>query len=176
MHGEDTYSEVRAGKEKLILGGGKSINALLALKPHTPPSLLDAPLSRSPTLRPTDVSSRPLSHTLHRGAHFFGATYGKVARRVLAQMDGSGTEDLGVVARLMYGFVLSNTNVLSAVETSWVLIAGLVPLDVNPQLKGHLKGAVNHGARLEEVRAVREVVVGICERAGVRWRGEVAGL
>ena len=45
-------------------------------------------------------------------------------------MDRSGTEDLGLTARLMYGYILSNTNVLTAAESSYVLIAGLIPQDV----------------------------------------------
>lgn len=49
----------------------------------------------------------------------------------MGQMDRSGTEDLGIVARLMYGYILSNTNVLSAAESSFVLIAGLIPQDVS---------------------------------------------
>lgn len=59
--------------------------------------------------------------------------------QVMGQMDRSGTEDLGITARLMYGYILSNTSVLTAAESSLVLIAGLIPQDVNPQLKvGHL--------------------------------------
>lgn len=48
-------------------------------------------------------------------------------------MERSGTEDLGLVAKLMYGYVISNTGVLSPVETSWVLIAGLIPQDVSQE-------------------------------------------
>jgi alkylhydroperoxidase/carboxymuconolactone decarboxylase family protein YurZ len=58
---------------------------------------------------------------------------------------------------------------------------------VNPQLKGHLRGALNCGATVEEVKAVREIVIRICEAAGMQtigdvvpagwgWRGEVASL
>ena len=58
---------------------------------------------------------------------------------------------------------------------------------VNPQLKGHLKGAINNGATVEEVRAVRDVVIRICEAEGMKklgaddangwgWRGDVATL
>ncbi|KAI9871078.1 MAG: hypothetical protein M1830_003470, partial [Pleopsidium flavum] len=43
---------------------------------------------------------------------------------------------------------------------------------VNPQLKGHLKGAMNNGATLEEVGAVREVVIRICEASGMGKLGE----
>lgn len=105
----------------------------------------------------------------------------------MGQMDRSGTQDIGVVARLMYGYLLSNVQVLDELETSWVLVAGLIPQDVNPQLKGHLRGALNHGATKEEVRAVREVVIRMCEQSGMTmikegqaggwgWRSEVASL
>jgi hypothetical protein len=67
---------------------------------------------------------------LQRGQAFFNKIYGKISRRIMGQMDNSGTEDLGLLARLTYGYVLSNTKVLSAVETSYVLIAGLIPQDV----------------------------------------------
>jgi alkylhydroperoxidase/carboxymuconolactone decarboxylase family protein YurZ len=54
-------------------------------------------------------------------------------------------------------------------------------------LKGHLRGALNGGATIEEVRAVREVVIQICEASGMKaigddipagwgWRGEVANI
>lgn len=52
----------------------------------------------------------------------------------MGQMDRSGTEDLGLVARLVYGYILSNTNVLGAVETSYVMIAGLISQDVRLML------------------------------------------
>lgn len=34
------------------------------------------------------------------------------------------------MARLMYGYLLSNTKVLSEAESSYCLIAGLIPQDV----------------------------------------------
>jgi hypothetical protein len=46
------------------------------------------------------------------------------------QMDNSGTVDLGLVARLMYSHILSNVSVLNAVDTSFVMIAALIPQDV----------------------------------------------
>ena len=144
-------------------------------------------MTPSPSLRPIDLYDTPSSTILHRGQSFFDRVYGKVSKRVMSQMDRSGTEDLGVTARLMYGYLLSNTKVLNEAESSYVLIAALVPQDVNPQLKGHLKGAINNGAGVDEVRAVRECVLGICESSGMRrlredelggwgWREEVANL
>ncbi|KAI9833508.1 MAG: hypothetical protein M1819_003667 [Sarea resinae] len=174
-------------KSAPIAGLPRVINALFALKSVTPPSLLDEPTGYSPTARPAELYETAPSQILSRGQNFFDQLYGKVSKRIMGQMDRSGTEDLGVTARLMYGYLLSNTNVLTAAESSFVVMAGLIPLDVNPQLKGHLKGAINNGATVEEVRAVREVVMKICEASGMKrladdqaggwgWRGEVANL
>jgi hypothetical protein len=84
----------------------------------------------SPSARPVEVYDMPSSQILYRGQKFFDKVYGKVSKRVMGQMDRSGTEDLGVVARLMYGYLLSNTNILTPAESSLVLLAGLIPQDV----------------------------------------------
>jgi len=100
----------------------------------TPASLLDEPLGHSPTSRPIEVYDVSSSRILHRGQTFFDRIYGKVSKRVMGQMDRSGTEDLGITARLMYGYILSNSSVLNAAETSFVLLAGLIPQDVSVTL------------------------------------------
>ncbi|KAL2268540.1 hypothetical protein VTJ83DRAFT_3386 [Remersonia thermophila] len=185
-------------KAAAVGGVPRTINALLELKKATPEELLDVPEpagpaaagaspSPSPTGRRADLYDTPVPEVLQRGQAFFNDIYGKVARRVMSQMDNCGTEDLGLVARLMYAYVLSSTAVLSPAETSFVMIAGLVPQDVNPQLKGHLRGALNGGATLEQVRAVRSVAVDLCRAAGMRlldpgepggfgWRSEPVDL
>ncbi|OLN97447.1 Uncharacterized protein C17D11.03c [Colletotrichum chlorophyti] len=150
----------------------------MELKKVTPGHLLDEPhgsddlLALSPTARHVEVYHTPPSKILQRGQSFWNNIYGKISRRLMSQMDRSGTEDLGLTARLMYGYILSNTTVLSPVETSYVLIAGLIPQDVNPQLKGHLRGALNGGATVEEVRAVRSIVMEICKASGMEQLGE----
>jgi alkylhydroperoxidase/carboxymuconolactone decarboxylase family protein YurZ len=68
-----------------------------------------------------------------------------------------------------------------------IVLADSTCFQVNPQLKGHLKGALNGGASVEEVKAVRDVVIQICEASGMEmvpnavpggwgWRSEVASL
>ncbi|KAK4191406.1 hypothetical protein QBC35DRAFT_12235 [Podospora australis] len=159
-------------KVSAIGGVPRTINALLELKNVTPEELLDEPQSPSPTGRPNDIYNSPVSQILQRGQTFFESLYGKITKRVMGQMDQSGTEDLGLVARLVYGYILSNTSVLNAVETSFVAIAGLIPLDVNPQLKGHLRGALNGGATVDEVKAVRSIVMEICLASGMKMLDE----
>ncbi|KAH9210855.1 AhpD-like protein [Leptodontidium sp. 2 PMI_412] len=175
-------------KASSVGGVPKTINALLALKNVTPVHLqADGFDQQSPTGRRFDIYEVTPSKVLQRGQNFFEKVYGKIAGRVMRQMDASGTEDLGLIARLMYAHILSNTSILNGVETSYVLIAALIPQDVNPQLKGHLRGAQNGGATVEEVRAVRSIVMRICEGAGMRkleetdvagwgWREDVATL
>ncbi|KAL9640911.1 MAG: hypothetical protein Q9204_000504 [Flavoplaca sp. TL-2023a] len=117
-------------KSAAIGGLPKSINALYALKRVTPQNLLDEPLEYSPAGRSVELYDVPSSKIMQRGQAFFDQIYGKVSKRVMGQMDQSGTEDLGITARLMYGYILSNTSVLTALETSFVLLAGLIPQDV----------------------------------------------
>ena len=94
---------------------------------------MDEPLGLSPTLRATEIYDVPSSKILQRGQNFFDQVYGKISKRVMGQMDRSGTEDLGLTARLMYGYILSNTHVLNAAESSFVLLAALIPQDVRVQ-------------------------------------------
>lgn len=174
-------------KSSAIIGLPKTINALFALKAVTPENLQDAPLGFNPSGRNLDIYSTPPSVIMQRGQRFFEKVYGKVTGRVMGQMDRSGTEDLGLLARLEYGYVLSPSLILTPAETSLVVLACLIPQDVNPQLKGHLVGALNNGSSEDEVKAVRELVIKVCEASGMKklsdqtldgwgWREEVANL
>lgn len=85
---------------------------------------------------------QPQSVALERGELFLDHIYGKVVKRVVGSLDWSGTEDLGLAARLAYGHILSNTAILSPMETSFVLIAGLIPQDVSNPLPESLSCAL----------------------------------
>lgn len=120
---------------------------MLAFKAVTPENLQDKPLEYSLSSRRADVYDVPTSQILQRGKTFFDMVYGKVSERVMEQIDRSGTEDLGLMARLLYGYILSNTNVLTAAETSFVMIAGLIPQDVSFLSNGLLISASAHTSR-----------------------------
>ncbi|CUS07054.1 unnamed protein product [Tuber aestivum] len=148
-------------KSAAIGGLPKAINSLNILKAVTALHILSAPTTTNRRLL-----FQPTYHTnaLTRGCQFFDTVYGKVSKRVMGGMRNS-YDDLAVVTELLYGHVLSNSEVIGARDTSLTLIAGLIPQNVNPQLKGHLRGALNNGATAEEVMAVREVVLRICREA-----------
>lgn len=101
----------------------------MALKTVTPEALLDT--GDTPSARYRDVHEASPQEVLKKGQTFFEKIYGKISRRVMGQMERSGAEDLGLMAKLMYGYVLSNTNILTQTETSFVLIASLIPQDVS---------------------------------------------
>ncbi|EFX01450.1 putative carboxymuconolactone decarboxylase [Grosmannia clavigera kw1407] len=174
-------------KTAAVGGMPKTINAMMELATVTPDDLVDAPIGFSPASRSGDLCYTSSAQILQRGQSFFNRIYGKVATRVMGQMDRCGTPDLSLTAQLAYGYVLSNTDILNSAETSFVMIAGLIPQDVNPQLKGHLKGALNGGATVAEVMAVRHVAIEICKAADMvmlndddvgswGWRSAVSGL
>lgn len=103
---------------------------------------------QSLTGRRTDIYETDPTKVLDRGQKFFERVYGKVAKRVMRQMDTSGTEDLGLIARLMYAHILSNTRILNGAETSYVLIAALIPQDVccPPQTRSDIDDGVGKPA------------------------------
>ena len=140
-----------------------------ALKLATPGDLLDS--GHSPTDRAVELHDTSPSEVLGRGQHFFAKTYGKVADQIMGSMTSS-SEDLSTAALLNYSYILSNTKVLSARESSLALLAGLIPQDVNAQLKGHLRGALNHGSSIEEIKAVRKAIITICMASGMVKLGE----
>jgi hypothetical protein len=111
-----------------------------------PPGCLDEPQGASPTNRRRDVYDTSAPDILRRGRRFFDGCYGKVAPRVMTSLDNCGTEDLGLAVRLAYGYLLSTTSVLSEAETSFVMIAGLIPQDVSPT-PHNLPGAIMRRGR-----------------------------
>lgn len=155
-------------KGSALAGLPKAINALTQLKSVTPPELRETSVKRPPL---HSIEAMELA-----GAQFFDQVYGKISKRIQGQLN-SAYPDLAVYAvHSVYGSLLSFTDVLSPKETSLVVVACLIPQDVNPQLKGHLKGALNNGATSEEVANVRQLSIDVSEWCGVTWREPVAQL
>ncbi|CAN6610890.1 peroxisomal protein 2 [Trichomonascus vanleenenianus] len=149
-----------------LSGLPKTINSLTQLKNITPEYLKETEVHREQTA-PADPST---------GATFFDAVYGKVSKRIRNQMASAYPDLDQYTIHHVYAPLLSYTKILSPKETSLVVCACLIPQDVNPQLKGHLKGALNNGATVEEMRSLREMSITISNWCGITWKSEVAKL
>ncbi|KAI5837643.1 AhpD-like protein [Morchella snyderi] len=150
-------------KSVVICGLPVTINALTALSTATPPHLHHHALPPATTRRA--ALTAPPGPLLARGSAFFSTLYGKVTSLVMGNMVHA-YDDLGAVAELLYAHVLSNTDVLGARDTSLLVVAGLVPQRVEPQLRGHLKGALANGATQPQVDAVVALAEECCWVAG----------
>ncbi|KAK9455311.1 AhpD-like protein [Dipodascopsis uninucleata] len=152
-------------KGAALSGLPKAINSLIQLRNATPVQYRDTKVARD-----DDVNE------VERGIAFWNQVYGKVSRRVLSQMDSAYPDLAQYALNNVYAPLLSYTGILSAKETSFVVIACLIPQDVNPQLKGHLRGGLNNGATKEEIMRVRELAIKISMHCGITWEQEVAKL
>lgn len=122
-----------------------------------PPGCLDDPQGASPTNRRRDLYDTPVPDILGRGRRFFDGCYGKVAPRVMTSLDSCGTEDLGLAVRLAYGYLLSTTSVLSEAETSFIMIAGLIPQDVSRTLHNLPRGLVRRRRHVSAMPGSRRI-------------------
>lgn len=160
-------------KTAALSGLPKAINSMMLLKDHTPSILRSkgSEPNRSEIKTWEDYQMIQL-----RGKEYWDKVYTKISTRVMNQMSSSYPDLWTYTLENVYSPLLSFNEVLTPEETSLVVIASLVPQDVNPQLKGHLKGAVNAGVPLERVRAARDLAVELGGWCGTAWRSEVARL
>ncbi|GCE97026.1 hypothetical protein ZYGM_001949 [Zygosaccharomyces mellis] len=169
-----------------LAGLPKSINVLSQLKEVTPMTLLpetkpidpwraaEGHENVCPTAKRQD--SRSQEAITQRGLEHWNNLYTKVSTRIVNNLNSSYPDLWYYILVHVYGPILSYDEILSAQETSLMVIAALVPQDVNPQLKGHLKGAINVGCDLETVEAARSLAVMVSKWCGVTWRSDVIKL
>lgn len=168
-----------------ILGGlPKAINALMELKNIVPDSLQHESLHISKletsldtlfqcTKRSVDKS---INSTVARGMNHWNLIYDKVSEKVINNLNSSYPDLWYYTMAHAYGPLLSFESLLNAQETSYIIIASLIPQDVNPQLKGHLKGAINVGCDKMTVEAVRSMSIMIAKWCGINWKSEIVKL
>lgn len=156
--------------KSLALGGiPKAINAMAYVKNASPTELRDTHPQR-------DFSVASTEEVRERGIKFWKQVYGKVSDRIINNINSSYPDLWEYAKNHIYSPLLSYSDILTPAETSLVIIGCLVPQDVNPQLKGHLKGALNNGASPEEVVQARQLALLISEWCEVKWREEPAKL
>ncbi|KAG7663100.1 uncharacterized protein J8A68_003372 [[Candida] subhashii] len=176
-------------KTSVMSGMPKAINSLIALKNSTPSQLIPAPtfkresiLKTHPgdqhesfidgTITPERIDYHQVSKQLSRGSDFWNAIYtNQINHRIKNQLMDAYPDLWNYIYHHVYSPLLSFVDILPPKETSLSAIACMIPQDVNPQVKGHLRGAMNNGATREEVNHVREIVLDICDwKGGVVWK------
>lgn len=111
----------------------------------------------------TELSWNDISKQRERGQHLFDTIYERHSKKVQDNMY-TAYPDLGQAAiHQLYGPVLAESSVISAKETSLIMVAGLMLQDVPAQLKGHRYGALHHGATQQDLERL-EIMVDIIAR------------
>lgn len=172
-----------------LAGLPRAINGLHHLKEYTPTKLLpkstqidswEAALKEEipcpDTLRKLAENKQDQVNIVHRGLRQWNTIYNKVSNRVVNNLNSSYPDLWYYTLVHCYGPLFSYDKILTSLETSLVVIASLVPQDVNPQLKGHLIGALNVGCDYETVEAVRTLAILVSEWCGIKWMDGVVKL
>ncbi len=68
---------------------------------------------------------------------------------------------------LFYGYIFSFPDILSKIESGQCIVAALLSIDCQEQVRNHMLGMMINGATREEVRGVRRVVIAVADRLGV---------
>lgn len=75
-----------------------------------------------------------------------------------------------MVRDLLYGRVFSFPDILDDKETGFVIVAALIGLDCQYQLRNQMKGMMYNGTSREEVTWLRDLCRDIAQRLNVRFR------
>ncbi|SCV02049.1 LAMI_0G15412g1_1 [Lachancea mirantina] len=169
-------------KSSVLCGLPKAINSLAALKEATPNDLKPQVTELDPNdpknaLGPVRKSRKQsLEFYKEEGLEHWNHVYSKVSGKVMNNLNSSYPDLWYFALCHVYGPIIAFDEILNARETSLLIIACLVPQDVNAQLWGHLKGALNVGCSGESIEAARSMSILISKWCGVRWQGEIVKL
>jgi hypothetical protein len=67
---------------------------------------------------------------------------------------------------------MSEFSILGPVETSQIVVAGLIPQDVPIQVAWHMRGLLRNGGTPEDIKYVRNITEKICKEMGVDFKNE----
>ena len=165
-------------KISAIVGMPRSINGLKFLHSATPACLLTemGELNAEDGFISSAAHRKSHSDNFKRGLEHWDMTYGKVAMRIINDLNTFYPDLWQFIIKDVYSDILSYNEILDASVTSLVVICALVPLDVNAQLRGHLRGALNMGWDEAFINAVRNFSLTLSVWCGIRWKGDVVKL
>lgn len=139
----------------LFAGYPRTLNALAAFKDAC--KKVSNPLSGEIKLRDEPLEGDDIAAFRQRGQKLFNLIYAENSPRI-DRFARSNSPDLGEWAVVEgYGRVLSRPG-LEYRQRSVCIVAALMPMDVTPQLKGHIQGALNTGTSNKALWALYELV------------------
>ncbi|HRJ77332.1 MAG: hypothetical protein HPKKFMNG_00756 [Planctomycetes bacterium] len=139
----------------LFAGYPRALNALASFKEAC--KAASNPLSGEIKLRDTPLEGDDMALFRQRGGKLFAMLYANLAPKI-DQVARDASPDLGDWAVAEgYGRVLAR-DILKPRQRSLCILAALMPLDVLPQLKGHVQGAVNLGHSAETLWKLYELI------------------
>lgn len=71
---------------------------------------------------------------------------------------------------MFYGYVFSFDEILGSLETGQVITASLLGIDCQEQVENHMIGMMFNGAEREEIIALKDIVLKLAERLGVKFK------
>ncbi|CAL1703379.1 unnamed protein product [Somion occarium] len=140
----------------LLSGYARAINSLVALHGVTPPELREQTTIRNTNQHITDYAENDMGEQLSNIS--FSLNF------------GADHENTGWFSNTVgYGITYRGTNVLSQVETSYVIATANICMDTPRQIAWHLANARHGGATVEQAKAVREIAMEVASAAGIQW-------
>lgn len=139
----------------LFAGYPRALNALAAFRDACKKA--GNPLSGEIKLREEPLEGDDIEAFRKRGRGLFDRIYADKSTQVdkFARANSPDLADWAIAEG--YGRVLSRP-VLDARQRSLCIVAALIPMDVTPQLKGHVQGALNTGSNMEQLWKLLDLV------------------
>lgn len=127
---------------------------------------IDGPINNN------SINSKQVLNNLKSGSDLWNKIYSNNYNKKIKNQIYQSYPDLWYyIYQNIYSNALSFTEILDEKETALVIVTSLIPQDVNPQLKGHLRGAINLGVSHEQLNDLRLLVFDMCDWTGGNyWR------
>ncbi|RDW63398.1 hypothetical protein BP6252_10943 [Coleophoma cylindrospora] len=153
-------------KGTLLFGIPRVLNSFYALaRVIGDEESVDKEIVRSDLKNPLDLTER--------GMKYFENIYRNDMPAMLEPADRL-FPDLRVLAvHIAYGTYISETKVLSPIETSMITIASLLPMDVPTQVKWHMRGLLRNSGSEADIRQALELSLAAVKLSGVNLLGGV---
>lgn len=128
---------------------------------------IDGPINTS------SINTHAVVENLKNGSELWNKIYSNnINKKIRNQIYQSYPDLWYFIYQGYYSNILSYNQILSDKETELCVITSLIPQDVNPQLKGHLRGAINLGVEQQQLTDLRSLVFDICDWVGGNyWKG-----